>query len=213
MSLEKKYYGDKREYRDPYFYEEMDVLKNVLNIKNGNALNAYERAVTSQRLLQLHIKPYEGNFDVNHYLGIHKYIFSDVYPFAGKTRTVDIIKGETYFARSIYIESSLEEVLDEMKKRLPKVESLDELASLLSTYYIDLNLIHPFREGNGRCEREFLREYVLYLNKFLPFPGVSLDYSKMNKGLLLVGTIENNDQIIKKEFEAALVSIEEVKKK
>lgn len=199
--------------KDPYCYEGTDILINNLDIRDNSALAAYERAYVSSKLLSLHIRPNNGDFSIDHYLGIHRYLFDGVYPFAGKIRTVDIIKGETYFARRQYVSESLEQVLNEMKEKLPKAETLDEYAGVLATYYIDLNIVHPFREGNGRCEREFFREYVNHLNPILPFDDVSLDYSKMNKGLLLVGMIKNNDNVIKQEFLKALTPIEKTKQR
>lgn len=213
MSLEGKYFGEKDKDYDPYCYKGTDILKNDLDIKDKKNLEIYERAVTSQRLLRLYIKPFSTDFSKQHYLGIHKYLFSGIYPFAGKTRTVDIMKGETYFARYQFIESELECILKEMKQKFYQVTTTDEYALLLAKFYIDLNLLHPFREGNGRCEREFLREYVEYLNDVLPLPPFELDYSKMNKGLLLVGTIENSDEKIKEEFTKALVEKQKIKKK
>lgn len=204
---------DKKIDKDPYCYEGTEVLINNLNIRDNSALAAYERAYVSSKLLSLYIRPNNGDFSVNHYLGIHKYLFNGVYPFAGKIRTVDIIKGETYFARRQYVEESLKQALDEMKEKLPTVSTLDEYAGALATYYIDLNIVHPFREGNGRCEREFFREYVNYLNPVLPFDDVSLNYSEMNKGLLLIGTIKNNDNVVKQEFLKALTPIEMKKQK
>lgn len=204
MSLESVYFGDDSKYQDPYCYPGTDVLINDFGIRDKDVLNRYERALVSEILLMLHLSPLIGDFSLQHYLSIHKYLFDGIYSFSGKIRTVDIIKNETYFARHQFIESSLVEVLESMRKELPNVKTIDEYARKLATFYIDLNLIHPFREGNGRCEREFFREYVEFLNPRLPFGDLELDYSRMDKDTLLIGTIKNNDDIVMGEFIKAL---------
>lgn len=100
-----------------------------------------------------------------------------------------------------------------MKSELPKVSSMDEYAEKLAGYYLDINIAHPFREGNGRCEREFFREYVLHLNKVLKLPDLELDYSRMNKSMMMTAVIENNINIMKQEFMNALIKKEKGKTK
>ena len=116
-----------------------------------------------------------GNFDVNHINSIHKYLFEDIYPFAGKYRTENIAKGVFRFAEWEYIEPELERLLDELKKE-NYLENLskEKLAERLAYYLSELNVLHPYREGNGRTTREFIRElalkneYVLDLRKVSP---------------------------------------------
>jgi len=206
MSLEKKYYGDNRKYNDPYCYKNSEVLINYLDIKDKKALEAYERAYVSQRLLIIYNSTHNGDFSLRHYLNLHKFLFEDVYPFAGKTRNVDIMKGDTYFARYQFIEKSMKQILDDMREELPQVKTKEEYSRKLAEFYLDLNLAHPFREGNGRCQREFLREYVEHLNPVLPFETLQLDYSKMNKGLFLKGTIEYDVSLLSSEFNKALIA-------
>ena len=122
-------------------------------------------------------------------------------------------RGGTYFARFQYIEPELDKILKEMKSELPKVSSMDEYAEKLAGYYLDINIAHPFREGNGRCEREFFREYVLHLNKVLKLPDLELDYSRMNKSMMMTAVIENNINIMKQEFMNALIKKEKGKTK
>jgi len=197
---------------DPYCYPKSSILKNNFGITDMDELEAYERALVSKKLLSLYIEPISGNFDSAHYLKIHEFLFSDIYPFAGKIRCVDIKKGNTYFARSRFVSIALNETLNEMKMKLDNVSDITSLSEYLSYYYISLNLLHPFREGNGRCEREFLREYTLYLKDKLPFEINELDYSKMNKKVILDGTISLNQKIIQEEFLKVLTP-SKVKKK
>src|SRR5699024_8487428 len=116
-----------------------------------------------------------GNFDVKHINAIHKYLFEDIYPFAGKLRTENIAKGVFRFAEWEYIEPELERLLNELKQEnyLDNL-SKEKLAERLAYYLSELNVLHPYREGNGRTIREFIRElalkngYILDLRKVLP---------------------------------------------
>ena len=106
---------------DPYCYPKSSILKNNFGITDMDELEAYERALVSKKLLSLYIEPISGNFDSVHYLKIHEFLFSDIYPFAGKIRCVDIKKGNTYFARSRFVSIALNETLNEMKMKLDNI--------------------------------------------------------------------------------------------
>ena len=77
---------------------------------------------------------------------IHKYIFGDIYPFAGEIRTVNIAKGNFRFAPVMYLEASLENI-----EKMPQ-STFDEIVEK----YVEMNIAHPFREGNGRSTRIWL---------------------------------------------------------
>ena len=158
-----------------YCYPNTEVLRNKLNIKDIKKLQIYEAKITAAKSLGLRKKGITGDFDVKHIKQIHKYLFEDIYPFAGEFRTENIAKGEFRFAQSEYIEPELENLLNKLKKE-NYLEGLDkkELAIKLAYYLAELNVLHPFREGNGRTNREFIRqlalknEYVLNLKNALP---------------------------------------------
>ena len=158
-----------------YCYENTNTLINKLNIRDSKVLQKYEAKITAVKLLALMQKGIIGNFDVNHINSIHKYLFEDIYPFAGKYRTENIAKGVFRFAEWEYIEPELERLLDELKKE-NYLENLskEKLAERLAYYLSELNVLHPYREGNGRTTREFIRElalkneYVLDLRKVSP---------------------------------------------
>ena len=73
-------------------------------------------------------------------------------------------------------------------------------------FYLDLNMLHPFREGNGRAQREFIREFVEVKSQGLPFGPLTLDYSKMDKMTVLKGTLESSDEIVADQILLGLVS-------
>lgn len=158
-----------------YCYKNSYILVNKLNIKDEKKLQRYEAKITAAKLLSLRQKGVTGNFDVKHFIEIHTYLFEDIYSFAGKTRTEDISKGVFSFAHWEYIDGELERLLNELKDEKYLV-GLDKssFAKRLAYYISELNVLHPFREGNGRTIREFARQialnnaYILNLTKVSP---------------------------------------------
>ena len=156
-----------------YCYPNSNVLINKLEIKDINLLQKYEAKITAAKLLSLRQKGIIGNFDVKHVKDIHFYLFEDIYPFAGKFRTENIGKGVFRFAEWQYIEP-------ELIKLLKKLEAENYLSNLnknnmaqrLAYYMAELNVLHPFREGNGRTIREFIRELALKNNYILNLMNV-----------------------------------------
>lgn len=158
-----------------YCYEDSNTLINRLEIQDAKKLQAYEAKVTAVKLLSLRQKGITGNFDVDHLTNIHMYLFEDIYPFAGKFRKENIAKGEFRFAEWEYIDEELSKLLNNLKKEeyLQGVTK-EGLAERLAYYNSELNVLHPFREGNGRTIREFIRQlalkngYALNLKKVSP---------------------------------------------
>lgn len=148
-----------------YCYPDSDVLINKLDIRELDKLHTFERKLTMLRLLELMDKPISGKFDFKHLQAIHRYIFQDVYDWAGKVRTVDIAKGNM-FCNVRFISGQADEI----------------------------NALHPFREGNGRSQREFIRSlalkngYLLYFDRVTGEEMISAsqksflcDYSEMEE--------------------------------
>ena len=158
-----------------YCYENSDILINKMNIKDKQILTKLEAKITGAKLLGLRQKGITGNFDKEHYIQIHSYLFEDIYPFAGEFRKENISKGEFRFASWEYIEEELNRLLNKLKKE-NYLDNLDkhQLAQKLAYYLSELNVLHPFREGNGRANREFIRQlalkndYLLNLKKVSP---------------------------------------------
>lgn len=164
-----------KERNSKYCYENSNTLINKLEIKDQLTLQKYEARITAAKLLALRQKGITGNFDKNHFVSVHKYIFEDIYPFAGKFRTENIAKGYFRFAEWEYIEEELEKLLLKLKnENYLNEKSEEELAKALAYYMSELNVLHPFREGNGRTIREFIRQlalkngYTLNLKKVEP---------------------------------------------
>jgi cell filamentation protein len=150
-------------YIDPdYKYtDENGVLFNIANIKDEKVLSVYESLKVSKRIEELYENPLEikGSDTL---LTLHYYLFQDVYEWAGKTRTVNISKegkpffeGERFEMGFKYIDNLILEYRDIPPQN--KIKLSQKLAEILD----NINFLHPFREGNGRTQREFIRLLAL----------------------------------------------------
>jgi cell filamentation protein len=139
---------------DPYLYPGTSVLRNLHQIKDAKALEAFEVEMSSLRAEQ----PLpEGNFDSAHYRAVHHHLFQDVYDWAGKYRTVRIAKGSSIFCYPENIPAQMDAVFGtiECGERFRGVTA-DEFVVCLAGFLAEMNAIHPFREGNGRSQLSFI---------------------------------------------------------
>lgn len=145
-----------------YCYPGTEVLKNKFNIHKREDLLFYETKITAAKLLSLRRKGVTGDFSVKHLKQIHYTLFEDIYPFAGEFRTENIAKGSFRFAEWEYIEEQCNILLERLQKE-NTLQGLNKRAFVgrLSFYMAELNVLHPFREGNGRTIREFIRQLAL----------------------------------------------------
>lgn len=142
-----------------YCYPGTNILKNKLDIRDSNKLLEKEKQIVLVKSYILRQNKIQYTFDKKHFLYLHEFLFGDIYPFAGKFRTENIYKGSFTFASWEYIESELDRLLKELKSE-NFLQELDKenLSKRLAYYLSELNVLHPFREGNGRTIREFIRE-------------------------------------------------------
>lgn len=125
------------------------ILDNKLNITNQIELSKIEEKISKQKAKLLFDSGDINKVKVGTFEGlayIHNYLFGDIYDFAGKIRTVNISKGDFRFAPLMYLEASLE-YIDKMSQS--NFEQIIEK-------YVEMNIAHPFREGNGRATRIWL---------------------------------------------------------
>ena len=144
------------------------MLENKLGITNEVELSKEEERVTKLKALELFDTNKINEIEVGTFKGlaeIHKFLFSDIYEFAGKVRDVNLAKGNFRFAPAIYLEEALKKI-DSMPQ--------DNYENIIKKY-IEMNVAHPFREGNGRSTRIWLD---MILKKEL---GKVVDWSKVNK--------------------------------
>lgn len=156
-----------------YCYPGTNTLVNKLNIKDSKTLESYETSMVALKLMALVKKGITGNFDVAHFTSIHKFLFEDIYNFAGLFRNENIAKDYFQFAQWEYIDSELEKLLNQLKQEnyLDGL-SKENFAKRLAYYWAELNVLHPFRDGNGRTTREFLRQLALKNNYKLNLQNV-----------------------------------------
>jgi cell filamentation protein len=156
-----------------YCYPNSEVLVNKLNIHDNKKLAEVERKLVLLKSYELRQNKKIGNFDILHFLSIHKFLFGDIYPFAGKIRTEDIAKDNFRFAKWEYIEEQLRNLLEKLSKDDFEKLTKEEMSKKLSYYMSELNVLHPFREGNGRTIREFIRELAFKHGYYFEIKEVS----------------------------------------
>ena len=144
------------------------VLENKFNITNSAELAKVEEKISKTKALELFKKGLLNNVEAGTFdslAKIHKYLFDEIYDFAGEIRNVNIAKGNFRFAPVIYLETALKNI-----DKMPQ-STFDEIIEK----YVEMNVAHPFREGNGRSTRIWLD---LILKKQL---GKVVDWSSVDK--------------------------------
>lgn len=144
--------------------EEYLLKTNLLGIKDLKQLEEAEAFSFSIRALQVEQGSYIINdFTLNDFLNLHKHLFQDIYTFAGQFRNVQLIKGNTLFCQFQHLPSNATDLFKQLIAET-SWNSLEEAAKRLAFYKSELNMLHPFREGNGRTIRIFLRAFALSKN-------------------------------------------------
>lgn len=159
---------------DPYIDPSTGVLRNKFGAKTLVELEEIETMITSSILASLH-KPENFTLTSDLIFEIHLELFGDIYDWAGKPRTIDISKGDSYFAHAAFITPEVHRVMKEIEqdRRLKSNDSAD-FTSAIAHFYAELNAIHPFREGNGRTIRALLSLITEYY-------GWEIDWSNLDK--------------------------------
>lgn len=144
------------------------ALENKLGIKSSAELAREEERISKKKAVELFENGMLEKLEAGKFqtlCEIHKYLFDDIYDFAGKIRTVNLSKGNFRFAPLVYLETAIKNV-DKMPQN-----TFDEIVEK----YVEMNIVHPFREGNGRSMRIWLD---MMLKKQI---GQVVDWSKIEK--------------------------------
>lgn len=171
------------------------ALENKLNITDSADLAREEERISKKKAVELFEGGLLDRLEAGTFASlqaIHKYLFEDIYPFAGKLRTVNLAKGSFRFAPLMYLTAALENI-----DRMPQT-TYDEIIEK----YVEMNIAHPFREGNGRSTR-------LWLDQMLKSElGQVVDWSRVDKEdyLLAMERSPIKDIEIKVLLKAALTS-------
>lgn len=168
---------------DPYI-DENGVLINKKGIKDESELDKVERASSYMKALYLDQNPIKGKFDLKHLQAIHKKLFEDIYPFAGKIRDGYLQKGQQDFTMGYRIVPQAEKLFTQLKNEqfLKKTEPA-KIAGRLAYYMGEINAIHPFREGNGRTQRIFIAQLAKEA-------GFELTFSKATQEEMINASIQ-----------------------
>lgn len=175
-----------------YTYPASNVIKNKMNIKDEKKLEEYERQMVAFKLATIRKHKMPEKFDANRLKYIHEFLFSEIYDFAGKYREENITKDNFMFAQFEYIDENVNEILNKIDVEKLKEMSFDEKLKNISYYMTELNVLHPFREGNGRTIREFIRQLLNELK-------LDIDFSKIEYEEIIrvskLAVIDDTEQI------------------
>ena len=187
---------------DSYFIEGTNVLKNKLGITDYDELEKAEKIITADKLRYLIENPIENpTYDKRHLKTIHQYLFEDIYDFAGKYRTVNMAIGRNdvvgpiskgsysinSFVLAPMIDYELDKAFDRVNNEIDYSRNINEYSEALARFYATLIHIHPFREGNGRTSREFIREYSNFKRKEKDFEIGEFKWTKIDREVLHEG--------------------------
>ena len=172
---------------DRYVYPGTNILINKFDCHDEQELRRIEALSTGGNLTWLQLHPIKGDFDFDHLKRIHHFIFQDLYEWAGQIRDVDIGKNNL-FCRAQFINDYAETVFaDFYYTCCDSKDNKDRFIEVLTSHYADMNALHPFREGNGRAQREFTRELCLSC-------GYMLDLTMTKHEEMLAASIKSFDK-------------------
>lgn len=171
-------------------YEGTTCLINKFNIRDEHQLAAVEADITLLKAAELEQNPIDGNFDFEHYRAIHKYLFEDLYDWAGEIRSINMSKKGTNFVHA----SEINDIAQRCFKRLKKENFFvglphDKLVENIVDFYCITNMLHAFREGNGRTQRIFITQLVQHA-------GYEINFSEIDTDELMIATIQAANGVV-----------------
>jgi len=168
---------------------------NLLDITDYKSLELAEAFVFSLRATQLEQGTYKiKSFHLQDFKNLHTHLFQDIYPFVGHFRDVQLMKGSTRFCQFQFINSYASELFYQLNNE-PTWTTINQAANRLAFYKSELNMLHPFREGNGRTIRIFVQAYALS-------KGVNWNFTNIDKEIYLNAMIQSvtNTELLERLF-------------
>lgn len=151
-------YGDGR---DPYLYPGLNVMRNRLGIRQAERLAQAAYELTALRAATLPLGPSARGLP--HLCAIHRHLYQDVFDWAGEIREIDIYQGDTRFCHFAYIEKEGNALMQDLEDEAYLVGlNPAEFVARLSHYYCEINVLHPFRIGNGIAQRIFFEQLAIH---------------------------------------------------
>ena len=163
-------------------YEGTTCLINKLNIHDEKLLAETESAYVLAKASYLNLHPIQGNYDFAHYCEIHRFLFCDLYEWAGHPRKINISKKGTLFVEAEHIQKTADACFTRIAALDFSKMDRDEMSAEIADFYSTMNMIHPFREGNGRVQRIFFTQWLRHL-------GYELDFASIDQDLFMIATI------------------------
>lgn len=172
-----------------------DIDKFLLSTNRVNAislddLQSKEQTLTQLAMQELKKTEIKGDFDYKHLKEIHRFIFKDVYTWAGKDRYEEsflksLHKGNSQFCAGIFIPQESKRLFNGLKENnfLKNCDNTEQFIKELASFMSSLNAIHPFCEGNGRTQR-------IFINQLAKNAGYNLDLNSTPKEVMLKASIE-----------------------
>ena len=176
-----------------YTYKGTDVLKNKLGIKDEELLKEYETRMVAFKIATISTQTLKMDYTPERLKFIHKYLFEDIFYFAGEYRQENITKGNFRFSEFEYIEDNIKQIFSKINIEEMKKMPFKDFIIRLSYIMTELNVLHPFREGNGRTLRELIREICFDC-------GYVIDWYEIN-----------HDDILKASIKAVFDETEQIK--
>lgn len=183
-------------------YEGTTCLINKFDIRDEDKLNFVESQITIHKTAELANQENFGNFDFSHYKAIHQYLFNELYTWAGEIRTVNMSKKGTNFVDVSEIESVADACFNRLKdKNYFQNQPFNDFIDDIIDFYCTTNMLHPFREGNGRTQRVFITQLI-------QFNGYSINFDRIDTDELMMATIQAANGVtdnLKRIFEIAII--------
>lgn len=147
--------------RDPYLYPGLNVMRNRLGIRQAERLAQAAYELTALRAATLPLGPSARGLP--HLCAIHRHLYQDVFDWAGEIREIDIYQGDTRFCHFAYIEKEGNALMQDLEDEAYLVGlNPEEFVARLSHYYCEINVLHPFRIGNGIAQRIFFEQLAIH---------------------------------------------------
>lgn len=164
-------------------YPGTSVLVNKLGIQNQAQLDENETLIVGVKSLQFELAPFPEPLDFNYYKKLHRFLFDELYEWAGIVRSIDLSKQHTRFCPV----SEIESLAGRMFSRIEQMDFLcglprEDFIAELTDFYSSVNYLHPFREGNGRTQR-------LYFRQLTQRAGYKLDFAAVDSDRMMIATI------------------------
>ncbi|MGL5603468.1 MAG: putative adenosine monophosphate-protein transferase Fic [Silvania sp.] len=160
--------------RDPYLYSGLNVMRNRLGIRQAERLAQAAYELTALRAATLTLGP--PSRGLPHLCALHQHLYQDIFDWAGDIREIDIYQGDTRFCHFAYIEKEGNALMQDLEDEGYLVGLAKEaFINRLSHYYCEINVLHPFRIGNGIVQRIFFEQLAIHAGYQLDWRDIDPD--------------------------------------